>query len=45
MYGRIHSDIFNLNKFLLNNMSKTVRLIRGDDEFSFIGEHGYRIEI
>lgn len=38
-------DIFNVNKFLLNNMDITITLYKSDDEFCLLGESGYKVEI
>lgn len=45
LYGNLHCDIFNQDKFLLNGIEMCVKLIRAKNEFHLIGEHKAHIEI
>ena len=39
-YGKIHCDIFNINKYLLNNVDVKLVLTRSSDKFALLGDTG-----
>jgi hypothetical protein len=45
MYGRLHCDVFNIDKYLLNNMNIHIELHKADDEFCLLGTTGFKVEI
>lgn len=45
LYGRLHADIFNINKYLLDNVDISIKLTRASDQFCLMGEPGYSIQI
>lgn len=45
MYGNLHCDIFNQDKFMVNGVDMTVKLIKAKSEFVLMGEHRGHIEI
>jgi hypothetical protein len=46
MYGKLHLDIFNSNKLLMNNMGIIVKLYKNSNEFCLMGAGtGHTIEI
>ena len=47
MIGKLHSDLFQQGKFLLNNVDMRVRLIRSRDAFSLMadGANEYRVKM
>lgn len=45
MYGRLHCDFFNIDKYLLNNINIEVILHKSDDSFSLMGDTGFKVEI
>lgn len=45
MYGNLHCDIFNQDKFMVNGVDMTVKLIKAKNEFVLMGEHKAHIEI
>lgn len=45
LYGNLHCDIFNQDKFLLNGVEMTLKLIKAKNEFHLIGDHKAHIEI
>lgn len=47
MKGKIHSDIFNINKLLLNNVNITIKLSRSNDSFCLNGSSNdvYKVKI
>lgn len=40
MKGRIHSDIFNINKYMLSNVNITIKLSRMKEQFCLLGKNG-----
>lgn len=45
LYGNLHCDIFNQDKFLLNGVDMTVKLIKAKNEFILMGAHKGHLEI
>ena len=45
MYGKLHLDIFNSNKFLLNNMNIKVKFYKNDTNFSLMFKEGETFDI
>lgn len=45
LYGNLHCDIFNQDKFLLNGVELTVRLIKANNAFHLMSEASASIEI
>lgn len=45
MYGNLHCDIFNQDKFMINGVDMTVKLIKAKNEFVLMGEHKGHLEI
>ncbi len=45
--GRIHSDIFNINKYLLNNVNVSLELFKNDPKVYLMGKEadGFKLEI
>lgn len=44
-YGKIHADIFNIEKLLLDRVNLDIKLIKNDDKFCLIGKEGYSLQI
>lgn len=45
MYGNLHCDIFNQNKFMINGVEMCVKLVKAKNEFHLIGDNNSHIEI
>lgn len=45
MYGNLHCDIFNQDKFMINGVDMTVKLIKAKNEFHLMGDHKGHLEI
>lgn len=45
MYGNLHCDIFNQNKFMINGVEMCVKLVKAKNEFHLVGDHNAHIEI
>lgn len=45
MYGNLHCDIFNQDKFMINGVDMTVKLIKAKNEFHLMGAHKGHLEI
>lgn len=45
MYGNLHCDIFNQDKFMISGVEMSVKLIKAKNEFHLIGSHKAHIEI
>lgn len=45
MYGNLHCDIFNQDKFMLNGVELCVKLIKAKNEFHLLGTHKAHVEI
>lgn len=45
LYGNLHCDIFNQDKFLLNGVEVTVRLIKANNAFHLMGTGSANVEI
>jgi hypothetical protein len=43
--GRLHCDIFNINRYLLSNVNVSVKLTRNKPEFYLLGDGEYQIVI
>ena len=43
--GRIHSDIFNINKYLLNNVNISLELFKNDQKIYFVGKDSDKYEL
>lgn len=45
MYGNLHCDIFNQDKFMINGVDMTVKLIKAKNEFVLMGTNKGHLEI
>ena len=45
MYGRLHGDVFNINKLLLDDVTMKIQLAKNSDDFSLLGLKGFKIDI
>lgn len=45
MYGNLHCDIFNQDKFMINGVEMGVKLVKAKDDFHLIGSHCAHVEI
>ena len=45
MYGRIHADIFNIEKLLVDDVNMELKLFKNRDEFCLMGKTGYSLQI
>lgn len=45
MYGNLHCDIFNQDKFLINGVEMCIKLIKAKNEFHLFGNHKAHVEI
>lgn len=45
MYGNLHCDIFNQDKFMINGVDMTVKLIKAKNEFILMGTNKGHLEI
>lgn len=45
LYGNLHCDIFNQDKFMVNGVDMTVKLIKAKNEFLLTGSYKGRLEI
>lgn len=45
LYGNLHCDIFNQDKFMLNGVEMTVKLIKAKNEFHLFGQTNAHVEI
>lgn len=44
-YGKIHTDLFNIEKLLLDKVNIDIKLIKNDDRFCLMGKEGYSLVI
>ena len=44
-YGKIHCDIFNINKYMLNNIDIKLVFTRSSDDFCLFGERGKKASV
>ena len=45
MYGRIHADIFNIEKLLLDDVNMELKFFKNRDEFILMGKAGFSLQI
>ena len=45
MYGRLHSDIFNIEKLLIDDVNLDIKLVKNSDSFCLMGASGCSIQI
>ena len=45
MYGRLHADIFNIDKLLLDEVNLELKLYKNDNSFCLLGLPGYKLQI
>lgn len=45
LFGRVHGDLFNMSKYLLNNVDMRLAFIREKPEFYMMGDNGHKSEI
>jgi len=45
MMGRIHADLFFQDRYMLNEVSVTIKEIRSIDAFSLMGDAAYKVKI
>ena len=45
LYGQFHVDIFNIEKYLLDEINLEMNFVKNDDKFCLIGKEGYELQI
>ena len=45
MYGRLHADIFNIDKLLLDEVNLEIKLYKNNDNFCLLGTPGFKLQI
>ena len=45
MYGRLHADIFNIDKLLLDEVNLEIKLYKNDNSFCLLGLPGFKLQI
>ena len=45
LYGQFHVDIFNIEKYLLDDINLEMNFIKNDDKFCLMGKDGYELQI